>query len=148
VFQKGVTSGLTTKLTPIVVPAARMPLGVTPFVPRRASPVGLPQYRAPSGWHPQNRTPARDGVSPRPGLSLPPYLGLQRSLVPDMILEFEGNSFIVDAEYKRHWEEPLSPSDQAELPDRGRRARTWLTTIPMSVSASSVATPFGAQIRT
>ncbi|MGA3017662.1 MAG: hypothetical protein ABSF62_11125 [Bryobacteraceae bacterium] len=35
----------------------------------------------------------------------PPYLGSQRSLVPDMILELEGTSFIVDAKYKRHWEE-------------------------------------------
>lgn len=35
----------------------------------------------------------------------PPYLGSQRSLVPDMILEFEVTSFIIDAKYKRHWEE-------------------------------------------
>ena len=35
----------------------------------------------------------------------PPYLGSQRSLVPDMILELEGTSFIIDAKYKRHWEE-------------------------------------------
>ena len=35
----------------------------------------------------------------------PPYLGSQRSLIPDMILELEGTSFIVDAKYKRHWEE-------------------------------------------
>jgi len=35
----------------------------------------------------------------------PPYLGSQRSLVPDMILELEQTSFIVDAKYKRHWEE-------------------------------------------
>jgi 5-methylcytosine-specific restriction endonuclease McrBC regulatory subunit McrC len=35
----------------------------------------------------------------------PPYLGSQRSLVPDMILELEGRSFIIDAKYKRHWEE-------------------------------------------
>lgn len=35
----------------------------------------------------------------------PPYLGSQRSLVPDMILELERTSFIIDAKYKRHWEE-------------------------------------------
>ena len=35
----------------------------------------------------------------------PPYLGSQRSLVPDMILELDQTSFIVDAKYKRHWEE-------------------------------------------
>jgi 5-methylcytosine-specific restriction endonuclease McrBC regulatory subunit McrC len=35
----------------------------------------------------------------------PPYLGSQRSLVPDMILELEGTSYIIDAKYKRHWEE-------------------------------------------
>jgi hypothetical protein len=35
----------------------------------------------------------------------PAYLGSQRSLVPDLILEMEGVSVIVDAKYKRHWEE-------------------------------------------
>ena len=35
----------------------------------------------------------------------PPYVGSQRWLVPDMILELEGRSFIIDAKYKRHWEE-------------------------------------------
>jgi 5-methylcytosine-specific restriction endonuclease McrBC regulatory subunit McrC len=35
----------------------------------------------------------------------PPYLGSQRSLVPDMVLELEGRSLIIDAKYKRHWEE-------------------------------------------
>jgi 5-methylcytosine-specific restriction endonuclease McrBC regulatory subunit McrC len=35
----------------------------------------------------------------------PPYLGSQRSLVPDIILEIDGTSFIADAKYKRHWEE-------------------------------------------
>ena len=35
----------------------------------------------------------------------PPYSGSQRSLVPDLILELEGTSFIIDAKYKRHWEE-------------------------------------------
>lgn len=35
----------------------------------------------------------------------PPYLGSQRSLVPDVMLEVERTSFIIDAKYKRHWEE-------------------------------------------
>ncbi len=35
----------------------------------------------------------------------PPYLGSQKSLVPDFILEREGHTFIFDAKYKRHWEE-------------------------------------------
>ena len=35
----------------------------------------------------------------------PPYLGSQRSLVPDLILELEEMTLIVDAKYKRHWEE-------------------------------------------
>jgi len=35
----------------------------------------------------------------------PPYLGSQRSLIPDMVLELEQKSFIIDAKYKRHFEE-------------------------------------------
>ena len=35
----------------------------------------------------------------------PPYLGSQRSLVPDLILGFDNLALIVDAKYKRHWEE-------------------------------------------
>jgi 5-methylcytosine-specific restriction endonuclease McrBC regulatory subunit McrC len=35
----------------------------------------------------------------------PPYVGSQRSLVPDFILEMENAAVIVDAKYKRHWEE-------------------------------------------
>lgn len=132
----------------------------------------------------------------------PPYVGSQRSLVPDMMLELEETSFVIDAKYKRHWEElqekpwheqskllqeqhradllqvlayanlattknvvccliypcsqltwdSLTRRDrlfhEAELPDRGRRIRVWLTAIPMGASASAVATPFGQQIRT
>jgi hypothetical protein len=131
----------------------------------------------------------------------PPYTGSQRSLVPDMILELDGRSFIMDAKYKRHWEElqqggwqehstewqeghredllqvlayanlvsgddivcclvyPCSQGTweslakrgrlfhQAELPNRGRRVRVWLTGVPMGASAESVAGPFGKQIR-
>lgn len=35
----------------------------------------------------------------------PPYLGSQKSLVPDLWLEWESVTLIVDAKYKRHWEE-------------------------------------------
>lgn len=35
----------------------------------------------------------------------PPYLGSQKSLVPDLVFELEGCTLIVDAKYKRHWEE-------------------------------------------
>jgi hypothetical protein len=35
----------------------------------------------------------------------PPYLGSQKSLVPDVILEREDHTIIVDAKYKEHWEE-------------------------------------------
>jgi hypothetical protein len=35
----------------------------------------------------------------------PPYLGSQKSLVPDLILEREDRTVIVDAKYKDHWEE-------------------------------------------
>ena len=37
----------------------------------------------------------------------PPYLGSQKSLVPDLILEREDQTVIVDAKYKEHWEEML-----------------------------------------
>jgi 5-methylcytosine-specific restriction endonuclease McrBC regulatory subunit McrC len=45
----------------------------------------------------------------------PPYVGSQRSLVPDLILELEDAAVIVDAKYKRHWE---------ELQDGGWRGQT------------------------
>lgn len=35
----------------------------------------------------------------------PPYLGSQKSLVPDVVLEREDLTVIVDAKYKQHWEE-------------------------------------------
>lgn len=35
----------------------------------------------------------------------PPYLGSQKSLVPDLVFELEGCTVIIDAKYKRHWEE-------------------------------------------
>jgi len=35
----------------------------------------------------------------------PPYLGSQKSLVPDVVLEREDLTLIVDAKYKQHWEE-------------------------------------------
>ncbi len=35
----------------------------------------------------------------------PPYLGSQKSLVPDLWIEWATTTLIVDAKYKRHWEE-------------------------------------------
>jgi McrBC 5-methylcytosine restriction system component len=35
----------------------------------------------------------------------PSYLGSQKSLVPDLVLERENQTVIVDAKYKQHWEE-------------------------------------------
>jgi hypothetical protein len=35
----------------------------------------------------------------------PPYLGSQKSLIPDVWLEWDSLTLIVDAKYKRHWEE-------------------------------------------
>jgi hypothetical protein len=34
-----------------------------------------------------------------------PYLGSQKSLVPDFVFELDGCTIVVDAKYKRHWEE-------------------------------------------
>ncbi len=35
----------------------------------------------------------------------PPYVGSQKSLLPDLILERGDTTIIVDAKYKEHWEE-------------------------------------------
>jgi hypothetical protein len=35
----------------------------------------------------------------------PPYIGSQKSLIPDIWLEWNSTTLIVDAKYKRHWEE-------------------------------------------
>jgi len=35
----------------------------------------------------------------------PPYIGSQKSLVPDIWLEWDAVTLIVDSKYKRHWEE-------------------------------------------
>jgi hypothetical protein len=35
----------------------------------------------------------------------PPYIGSQKSLVPDIWMEWDSTTLIVDAKYKRHWEE-------------------------------------------
>lgn len=53
----------------------------------------------------------------------PPYLGSQRSMVPDLILESEQTSFVIDAKYKRHWEELQEggwQNQSAELQERHR----------------------------
>jgi McrBC 5-methylcytosine restriction system component len=38
----------------------------------------------------------------------PPYLGSQKALIPDLVLEREDRTVIVDAKYKDHWEEMQS----------------------------------------
>jgi hypothetical protein len=35
----------------------------------------------------------------------PPYLGSQKSLIPDLVVELADTTIIVDAKYKEHWEE-------------------------------------------
>lgn len=35
----------------------------------------------------------------------PPYSGSQKSLIPDIWLEWDSTTLIIDAKYKRHWEE-------------------------------------------
>ncbi|MEO8051753.1 MAG: hypothetical protein ABI833_15145 [Acidobacteriota bacterium] len=44
----------------------------------------------------------------------PPYLGSQKTLVPDVWLEFDSTTIIVDAKYKRHWEELRNPWSTVE----------------------------------
>ncbi|HTM12758.1 MAG TPA: hypothetical protein VL127_07590 [Bryobacteraceae bacterium] len=44
----------------------------------------------------------------------PPYLGSQKSLVPDVWVEFDSTTLIVDAKYKRHWEELQGSWSNAE----------------------------------
>jgi 5-methylcytosine-specific restriction endonuclease McrBC regulatory subunit McrC len=131
----------------------------------------------------------------------PPYVGSQRSLIPDLVLETEDRAFIFDAKYKRHWEElqsaewrhqspelredhradlmqvlayanlvnardivcclvyPCSTQTweslsrrnrlfhTAELPNRGRTIRVWLTAVPMSASIDQVSSEFVTRIR-
>lgn len=35
----------------------------------------------------------------------PPFIGSQNSLIPDIIIERDGEEIIIDAKYKNHWEE-------------------------------------------
>lgn len=45
----------------------------------------------------------------------PPYFGSQKSLVPDVWLEWDSVTLIVDAKYKRHWEELQNPWSRVEV---------------------------------
>lgn len=130
----------------------------------------------------------------------PPFTGSQRSLIPDFLINYQGVTIIVDAKYKRHWEElqraswakveeelreqhrndlfqilaysslaternvvaclayPCSTENwerfrelrrlhhKAEIPVGNRMVRIWLTAIPMSRSADSVAAPLIQEI--
>jgi McrBC 5-methylcytosine restriction system component len=44
----------------------------------------------------------------------PAYIGSQKSLVPDVWLELDSTTVIVDAKYKRHWEELQQPWSRVE----------------------------------
>jgi len=53
----------------------------------------------------------------------PPYLGSQKSLIPDIVIERGDTTVIVDAKYKEHWEEMQErrwTDLEAELRDRHR----------------------------
>jgi 5-methylcytosine-specific restriction endonuclease McrBC regulatory subunit McrC len=53
----------------------------------------------------------------------PPYLGSQKSLVPDIVIERDDTTVIVDAKYKEHWEEMQErrwTDLEAELRERHR----------------------------
>ena len=56
-------------------------------------------------------TKARDHTPHQLGTAL---LGSQKSLVPDVSLEWDSTTVIVDAKYKRHWEELQNPWSGAE----------------------------------
>lgn len=53
----------------------------------------------------------------------PPYLGSQRYLLPDLVLEQEQETIIIDAKYKNHWEE-LNRESWAGL-EKELRERHW-----------------------
>lgn len=56
----------------------------------------------------------RQSQTTRPIDWQPPYLGSQKSLVPDIWLEWDTATLIIDAKYKRHWEE-LAQSSWSRL---------------------------------
>lgn len=51
----------------------------------------------------------------------PPYVGSQRSLIPDVRLEWPTATLIIDAKYKRHWEE-MQVSSWARADEQLREA--------------------------
>lgn len=59
----------------------------------------------------------------------PPYVGSQRSLVPDLILEMDKVAVIVDAKYKRHWEELQERGWRGQADDLRERHRADLLQI-------------------
>jgi hypothetical protein len=46
----------------------------------------------------------------------PPYVGSQKYLLPDLVLERESETLIIDAKFKGHWEE-LQRGPRGELDD-------------------------------
>jgi hypothetical protein len=69
----------------------------------------------------------------------PPYLGSQKYLLPDVVLERGDTTVIVDAKYKEHWEE-LSTHRWGEL-DEELRERHRADLLQVLAYANLAATP-------
>ncbi len=69
----------------------------------------------------------------------PPYLGSQRFLLPDLILERGDTTIIVDAKYKEHWEE-MGKHAWGEL-DAELRERHRLDLLQVMAYANLATTP-------
>jgi hypothetical protein len=62
----------------------------------------------------------RKSQTTRPIVWEPSYLGSQKSLIPDIWLEWESVTLIIDAKYKRHWEE-LQRNSWSDLEEELRK---------------------------
>lgn len=56
----------------------------------------------------------------------PPYLGSQKYMLPDLIIERENETIIIDAKYKAHWEEISSNNWYSQAEDIKERHRNDL----------------------
>jgi 5-methylcytosine-specific restriction endonuclease McrBC regulatory subunit McrC len=92
----------------------------------------------------------------------PPYLGSQKSLVPDIWVEWDSSTLIVDAKYKRHWEELQQRSwrdVEEELREQHRNdllqvlayanlARTsTVIAVPMTADVGRIAGPLADELK-
>jgi len=92
----------------------------------------------------------------------PPYLGSQKSLVPDIWVEWDSITLIVDAKYKRHWEELQQRSwrdVEEELREQHRNdllqvlayanlARTsTVIAVPMTADVGRIAGPLADELK-